>query len=93
MTASTKYAEYADPDILVTTDWLADHLDDPSIVVVESDEDVLLYEIGHIPGAVKVDWHADLNDPVVRDYLSAEAFAELMRKPRHLARHDRRLLR
>ena len=46
------------------TDWLAEHLGDPGLVVVESDEDVLLYETGHIPGAVKVDWHTDLNDPV-----------------------------
>ncbi len=69
---------YAHPHMLVSTAWLADHLDDPNIVVVESDEDVLLYETGHIPGAVKVDWHADLNDPLVRDYLSADDFAELM---------------
>jgi thiosulfate/3-mercaptopyruvate sulfurtransferase len=78
MTADPKFTEYADPDILVSTDWLAKHLDDPSIVVVESDEDVLLYETGHIPGAVKVDWHGDLNDPLVRDYLSPDAFADLM---------------
>ena len=69
---------YAHPHMLVSTAWLADHLDDPNIVVVESDEDLLLYETGHIPGAVKVDWHADLNDPLVRDYLSADDFAELM---------------
>jgi thiosulfate/3-mercaptopyruvate sulfurtransferase len=75
-----KFSEYANPDILVSTDWLAEHLDDPSIVVVESDEDVLLYETGHVPGAVKIDWHADLNDPLVRDYLSPEAFAALMER-------------
>jgi thiosulfate/3-mercaptopyruvate sulfurtransferase len=73
-----KFAQYAHPERLVSTDWLAERLDDPSIVVVESDEDVLLYDTGHIPGAIKIDWHADLNDPVVRDYLSAERFAELM---------------
>jgi thiosulfate/3-mercaptopyruvate sulfurtransferase len=73
---NAKFAEYANPDKLVSTDWLAEHLDD--VVVVESDEDILLYETGHIPGAVKVDWHADLNDPTVRDYLDAEAFAALM---------------
>jgi thiosulfate/3-mercaptopyruvate sulfurtransferase len=61
----------------VSTDWLAEHLDDPDVVVVESDEDVLLYDTGHIPGAVKIDWHNDLNDDVVRDYLDAEQFAEL----------------
>ena len=76
--ASEKFAEYAHPEKLVSTEWLAAHLDDPSVVVVESDEDVLLYETGHIPGAVKVDWHADLNDPTVRDYLDPEAFARLM---------------
>ena len=74
-----KIAAYADPTVLVTTDWLADHLDDPDLVVVESDEDVLLYETGHIPGAVKVDWHTDLQDPVTRDYVDGEGFAELMR--------------
>jgi thiosulfate/3-mercaptopyruvate sulfurtransferase len=70
---------YAHPDALVTADWLAGHLDDPSVRVVESDEDVLLYDTGHIPGAVKVDWHADLNDPVVRDYVSRAQFEELLR--------------
>ncbi len=73
-----KLAEYAHPERLVTTGWVADHLDDPNVVIAESDEDVLLYETGHIPGAVKIDWHADLNDPVARDYVDADAFAELM---------------
>jgi thiosulfate/3-mercaptopyruvate sulfurtransferase len=73
-----KLAEYAHPERLVTTDWLAEHLGRPGLVVVESDEDVLLYETGHIPGAVKVDWHTELNDPVVRDYVSGERFAELL---------------
>ncbi len=73
-----KFLEYARPEYLVTTQWLADHLDDPDLVVVESDEDVLLYETGHIPGSVKVDWHTDLNDSVVRDYVDGERFAELM---------------
>jgi thiosulfate/3-mercaptopyruvate sulfurtransferase len=73
-----KFQGYAHPERLVTTEWLAAHLDDPDVVVVESDEDVLLYETGHIPGAVKVDWHADLNDPLIRDYLDAERFAMLM---------------
>jgi thiosulfate/3-mercaptopyruvate sulfurtransferase len=76
--SNPKFAEYARPETLVTTEWLADHLDDPDVVIVESDEDVLLYETGHIPGAVKVDWHTDLNDPLVRDYVNGERFAELM---------------
>lgn len=69
--------DYAHPDKLVSTQWVADHADDPNVVVAESDEDVLLYHTGHIPGAVKLDWHTDLNDEVVRDYLSPEAFASL----------------
>src|SRR5947209_20591636 len=63
---------YARPDVLVSTQWVADHLDDPNVRIAESDEDVLLYETGHIPGAVKVDWVADLNDPLLRDYVGRE---------------------
>ncbi len=73
-----RISAYADPRTLVTTDWLAEHLDEPGLVVVESSEDVLLYEVGHIPGAVKIDWHTELNDPVTRDYIDGAAFAELM---------------
>jgi thiosulfate/3-mercaptopyruvate sulfurtransferase len=73
-----KLAQYAHPDRLVTTGWLADHLNDPGLVIVESDEDILLYETGHIPGAVKVDWHTELNDPITRDYIDAQGFATLM---------------
>jgi thiosulfate/3-mercaptopyruvate sulfurtransferase len=69
---------YAHPERLVTTQWLADHLDDENLVIVESDEDVLLYETGHIPGAIKVDWHTELNDPVTRDYVDGAGFAALM---------------
>jgi len=68
---------YAHPERLVTTAWLAEHLGDAGLVVVESDEDVLLYDTGHIPGAVKVDWHTDLNDPVTRDYVDGVRFADL----------------
>ncbi len=69
---------YAHPEALVSTDWVAEHLDDDSVRLVESNEDVLLYDTGHIPGAVKVDWHIDLNDSLIRDYVSAERFAALM---------------
>src|SRR4051795_1078645 len=69
---------YAHPERLVTTGWLAEHLGDPRLVVVESDEDVLLYDTGHIPGAVKVDWYTELNDEVTRDYLDGPRFARLM---------------
>jgi len=75
---SAKFADYAHPERLVSTEWLAEHLGEPGLAVVESDEDVLLYETGHIPTAVKIDWHTDLNDPVLRDFVSAERFAELL---------------
>lgn len=77
-TSSDRFAEYADPGRLVTGAWLEARLGAPGLVVVESDEDVLLYETGHIPGAVKVDWHTELNDPVVRDYVDGAGFAELL---------------
>jgi thiosulfate/3-mercaptopyruvate sulfurtransferase len=73
-----KLAQYAHPERLVTTQWLAEHLGDPGLVVVESDEDVLLYDTGHIPGSVKVDWHTELNDEVTRDYVDGERFARLV---------------
>jgi thiosulfate/3-mercaptopyruvate sulfurtransferase len=73
-----KITRYADPRVLVTTEWLAEHLDDPELKVVESDEDVLLYETGHIPGAVKIDWHTELQDPVTRDYVDGQGFADLL---------------
>jgi thiosulfate/3-mercaptopyruvate sulfurtransferase len=75
---SSKFEQYAHPGKLVSTDWLADHLDAPGLVVVESDEDILLYDTGHIPGAVKVDWHTELNDPLIRDYRDPESFARLL---------------
>ena len=75
---ASKFSEYAHPERLVSTGWLADHLGDAGLVVVESDEDVLLYETGHIPGAVKIDWHTDLNDPVQRDYVDGAGFAKLL---------------
>ncbi|HEX7098508.1 MAG TPA: sulfurtransferase [Acidimicrobiia bacterium] len=73
-----RFNQYAHPERLVSTEWVAEHLDDPSVAIVESNEDVLLYDTGHIPGAIKIDWHQDLNDPLVRDYLNAEDFARLM---------------
>ncbi|MDR7083870.1 thiosulfate/3-mercaptopyruvate sulfurtransferase [Arthrobacter ginsengisoli] len=77
-----KFSAYAHPERLVSTEWLATAIDDGALqdgklVVVESDEDVLLYETGHIPGAVKVDWHTDLNDEITRDYVDGAAFAAL----------------
>ncbi len=69
---------YSRPDSLVSTDWLANHIDDPDIRILESNEDILLYDTGHIPGAQKIDWHEDLNDPVQRDYVSKEQFEKLL---------------
>ena len=70
---------YTHPEMLVSTEWLAAHLNDSAVRIIESDEDVLLYDMGHIPNAQKVDWHNDLNDAVVRDYVSREQFQELLR--------------
>ncbi|GAA5017903.1 sulfurtransferase [Terrabacter aeriphilus] len=84
MSAEEKIAAYAHPERLVTTEWLAEQIAAGSvggpdgIVVLESDEDVLLYATGHVPGALKIDWHVDLNDPVTRDYVDGARFAEVM---------------
>jgi thiosulfate/3-mercaptopyruvate sulfurtransferase len=75
---SSRFAQYAHPERLVSAEWLERNLGTPGLVVVESDEDVLLYETGHIPGAVKIDWHTDLNDPVARDFVDGERFAALL---------------
>ena len=75
---SPEFTGFAHPERLVSVDWLKANLGTDGLVVVESDEDVLLYETGHIPGAVKIDWHTDLNDPVERDYIDGAAFAALL---------------
>jgi thiosulfate/3-mercaptopyruvate sulfurtransferase len=68
---------YAHPEVLVTSEWVAEHLRDPAVRLVESNEDPLVYPAGHLPGAVEIDWTRDLNDPVRRDYLDGERFAAL----------------
>ncbi len=68
---------YAHPEYLVETQWVADHLTDPKVRIVESDEDSLLYRSGHIPGAVQVDWFSTLQNPVRRDFLSKEKFEQV----------------
>ncbi|MGI8589143.1 MAG: sulfurtransferase [Chloroflexia bacterium] len=78
MANDEKFKDYADSNILVSTDWLADHLHDKGLRVIESDEDVLLYEQGHIPGAIKVDWFTELNDQTKRDYLDRTHFEALL---------------
>ncbi len=80
-TPESRFAEYAHPERLVSTEWLAGQLEagnPEGIVVLESDEDVLLYDTGHIPGALKLDWHQDLNDQLTRDYVDGEQFAKVM---------------
>src|ERR687883_836640 len=71
-------AGYAHPDVLVDTGWVAEHLNDPNVRLVEADEDVLLYEQGHIPGAVKLDWLVDVQNPVERDFVDKAGFEKLM---------------
>ncbi|WP_435010476.1 sulfurtransferase [Tundrisphaera lichenicola] len=68
---------YVHPEVLVSADWVEQHLEDPKVRIVESDEDVLLYEMGHIPGSVKIDWQGDLQDQLIRDYIDAEKFAAI----------------
>src|SRR5690625_2056950 len=70
--------EYAQPEVLVSTDWVQDNLGTPGVRLVEVNEDVLLYDTGHIEGAVKLDWHTELQRQDVRDFIDEAAFAELM---------------
>jgi thiosulfate/3-mercaptopyruvate sulfurtransferase len=69
--------QYAHPEVLVSTAWVAEHQNDPHLRIVESDEDVLLYNVGHVPGAVKIDWQTDLQDHLIRDYIDREHFSQL----------------
>lgn len=82
-----KFNAYAHPQRLVSTQWLADHAGTPGLVILESDEDVLLYETGHIAGSQKLDWHLDLNDQFSRDYVDAQQFANVMSE-RGISRDD-----
>jgi len=77
-TSDEKIQGYAHPEVVVTTDWLAEHLHDTTVRVIEADEDVLLYEVGHIEGAIKPDWHSDLQDPIERDFVSKADFETLL---------------
>jgi thiosulfate/3-mercaptopyruvate sulfurtransferase len=74
-------------DVLVSTDWAQNNLDTPRIVFVEVDEDTSAYETGHIPGAVKLDWRTDLQDPIVRDFVDAQQFSKLLSE-RGISRDD-----
>ena len=73
-----RFQEYANPNALVSTDWVANHLGQAGLVIVECDEDILLFETGHIPGAVKLDWHTELNHPIFRDYLDGNQMSALL---------------
>lgn len=85
--SNPQFAKFAHPEKFVSAAWLSARLGTEGLRVVESDEDAYLYDIGHIPGAVRIDWTKDLNDPVVRDLIDGEAFAELMRS-RGISRDD-----
>lgn len=73
-------SEYAHPEALVDSSWVADHLNDSNVRLIEADEDVLLYEVGHIPGAVKLDWHVDVQNPLSRDFVDQEGLEKLFSK-------------
>ena len=80
-TSSVKPIEqrgYAHPEVLVSTDWVAEHLNDPNVRIIEVNEDILLYDTGHVPNAVKIDWQAHLNEPVRREFIGTEDFSKLM---------------
>jgi thiosulfate/3-mercaptopyruvate sulfurtransferase len=68
---------YAHPEALVTTQWVAEHLSDSGLRLVESNEDILLYDTGHLQGAVHIDWRSDLQDQTIRDYIQPAEFAAL----------------
>ena len=70
--------EYTHPEVLVSTQWVVDHANDPNVRIVESDEDVLLYDVGHAPGSIKIDWQTELQDQLIRDYVNKEKFEQLM---------------
>jgi thiosulfate/3-mercaptopyruvate sulfurtransferase len=71
-------AKYIHPEVLVSAQWVADHSNDPNVRIVESDEDVLLYEVGHVENAIKIDWQIDLQDQLIRDYIDKEKFEKLL---------------
>lgn len=76
--SDAKFLQYAKPEALVSTAWVDEHKGSTGLVIIECDEDILLYNTGHIPGAIKLDWHTELNHPVLRDYLDGEEMAKLL---------------
>ena len=85
--------KYAHPEVLVSTAWVDEHENDPNVRIVESDEDVLLYQQGHVPGAVRIDWHTDLQDPLETRLHRQDALRRPLRAQRNRPRYRRRLLR
>ncbi|PSR67211.1 sulfurtransferase [Nocardia sp. MDA0666] len=81
------FGSHAYPQRLVTTEWLSANIGTRGLAIVESNEDILLYDIGHVPGAVKIDWRAELTDPLTRDVIDGARFAQLMRA-KGIARDD-----
>ena len=71
-------ADYANPDVLVSTDWLEDHLDDPNVRIIEVDEDTASYDTGHVRNALKWDWSTDLHTEVGRDFQDQAGFSRLL---------------
>ena len=84
---------YAHPEALVTTEWVASHLNEPNARLVESNEDILLYGTGHIPGAVHIDWRADLQDQTMRDYISPGRLCRALLEKWNHQEYDGHLLR
>ena len=70
-------SNYVHPEVLVSTEWVAQHLGDPSVRIIESNEDILLYDTGHVSGAIHIDWRRDLQDQLVRDYIQPDDFGAL----------------
>ncbi len=73
-----KMADYAKPEVLVSTDWVLENKGKEGIKIVESDEDILLYEVSHIEGAIKLDWETELQDSLIRDYINQDNFEALL---------------
>ena len=72
--------DYANPDVLVSTDWVLEHHEDANVRVLEVDEDVLLYDTGHIPGSQKIDWLIDLWDDTMREFVQPDELAQLFER-------------
>ena len=86
-------ADYAHPEVLVSTQWVAEHANDPNVRLVEVDVDTSAYDQGHIAGAVGWNWQTQLQDNIRRDLIEKAALEQLLGQSGHLERHDHRALR